>query len=62
MTEERWDRYIQYIKNTGGSPKIEEFDDDWDPIGPMLRQDMLAVLLIEERDGKIFLIQTPEDK
>lgn len=51
----KFERYIQYIKNTGGSPKIEWFDDDWEPIGPQLRKDMAEANLITEKDGKIFL-------
>ena len=48
-------RQIEYIKNTGGSPKIEWFDDDHDPIGPILRSDMKKADVIRECDGKLFL-------
>jgi len=39
-------RYISYIKNTGGSPRVKQFDDDWEPIGPVVRRDMLRAGLI----------------
>ena len=51
------EKYLQYIKNTGGSPKIEEFDDDWEPIGPMVRKDMKHAGLIEEKDGRVFIVK-----
>ena len=28
---------LEYIKNTGGHPRIDWFDNDNEPIGPMLR-------------------------
>lgn len=48
-------KYLQYIKNTGGSPKIEEFDDDWEPIGPRVRDDMKRAGLIYEEGGRVFV-------
>lgn len=30
-------RALEYISNTGGSPNITQFDEDHEPIGPMLR-------------------------
>ncbi len=35
----------QYIKNTGDVTPAQ-FDDDWDPIGPKLREDMRKADLI----------------
>ena len=55
-----YDKYIEYIKNTGGSPKIEWFDDDWSPIGWRVRNDMKFDNIITEYNGKIFL--KTEDK
>jgi hypothetical protein len=49
----KFDQYMAYIDNTGGSPTIEQFDDDWEPIGPMLRAEMKAENLIVEIDGKV---------
>ncbi len=50
-------QYLDYIKNTGGSPLIEHFDYDWEPIGPLVRRDLKQDILIYERDGKIFLVE-----
>lgn len=53
MENDRFKKYLQYIKNTGGNPTVEVFDEDWEPIGPALRRDMKAAGLIAENDGKI---------
>lgn len=45
---------LQYIANTGGHPKIEWFDDDHEPIGPMLRADLLRAGLVVEANGHIY--------
>ena len=50
-TEQR--RALEYIDNAGGEPKIEWFDDDHEPIGPMLRDDLKTMRLVVEKDGKI---------
>jgi hypothetical protein len=40
-------KYVDYINNTGQRPlSVEAFDDDNDPIGPMVRRDMAAEGLI----------------
>ncbi len=51
--DNRFVKYIDYIKNTGGNPKIEWFDEDWEPRGPTVRKDLIAAGLIIELDGKI---------
>ena len=48
-----FEKYLQYIKNTGGSPKVEWFDDDWEPIGPKVRADMVKAGLIKIENGII---------
>ncbi len=36
-------RYVDYINNTGQVPlKTEHFDEDWEPAGPMIRQNLRA--------------------
>lgn len=52
------EQYVQYIKNTGLNGKLttEQFDDDWEPIGPVVRKDMLSENLITITDNKITLI------
>lgn len=48
--------YVVYIRNTAQRPlAISAFDEDWDPIGPRIRADLLAQELIEEADGALML-------
>lgn len=49
-------RAIEYIKNTGGNPEVAWFDEDHDPIGPMLRNQLIEAGLIRIVDSKIELI------
>ena len=51
-----YQQQIDYIKNTGGNPKVEWFDDDHEPIGPILREAMISEGLIKESDGKIEIV------
>lgn len=46
-------QYVQYIRNTANVPlKTEHFDDDWEPIGPKLRRELLAIgWIAEAADG-----------
>lgn len=46
-------QYVQYIRNTANVPlKTEHFDDDWEPVGPTLRRQLLALgWITEEADG-----------
>jgi hypothetical protein len=45
--------YLEYIANAGGKPTIAHFDEDWQPLGPTLRADMVRLGLVEEVDGSI---------
>lgn len=49
-----YDKYLAYIENTGGSPTVEWFDDDWAPIGAIVRQEMEAAGLIKVVEGRIY--------
>jgi hypothetical protein len=49
-------QHLQYITNAG-NPTPAQFDDDWEPIGPMLRRDMQTAGLIEVRDGRMYLTE-----
>jgi hypothetical protein len=44
---DRFQKYLDYIDNTGGAPSVEEFDEDWEPIGPMVRRDMETAGLVK---------------
>ena len=54
MTEQQ-ERAIQYIKNTGGNPAISWFDEDHEPIGAILREDLKSNGLIVEFNEKILI-------
>lgn len=34
-------RALQYIHNTGETATVEQFDEDHEPIGPLLRKDLV---------------------
>ncbi len=45
-------KYCQYIRNTAQVPLLtDHFDDDWDPIGKMVRRQLVEHGLITETDG-----------
>jgi hypothetical protein len=44
-------RYIDYLNNTG-KIQVKDFDDDWEPIGPMLREELLSLGLVYIIDDK----------
>lgn len=46
-------RALEYIENAGGNPLIIIFDEDHEPIGPMLRDQLCKLNLVEEIDGHI---------
>lgn len=47
MMNDYYQKFIEYIRNTGGKPTIEMFDEDWEPIGQQVRNDMEANGLIK---------------
>lgn len=50
-------RYVQYIRNTGQVPLLsDQFDDDWEPIGPQVRGDLVSAGLVREVDGQLWII------
>lgn len=44
-------QYLQYVVNTGGNATIERFDDDWEPIGPMVRRELMPTFVEEGENG-----------
>jgi hypothetical protein len=38
---------IQYIRNTGETATVAQFDDDHEPIGPSLREDIEKYFTVE---------------
>ena len=48
-------KYVDYIRKTGGNPSIEWFDEDWEPIGSTIRARLKEQGIISEQKGKIIL-------
>lgn len=51
-------QYTQYLQNVGGSIDITKFDDDWEPIGPLVRLELCDKGLAKEENGVIILVTT----
>jgi predicted ThiF/HesA family dinucleotide-utilizing enzyme len=55
---EHLQKYVQYIKNTAHVPlRTDWFDDDWEPVGPMVREQLVKANLITVSDDGIRLVQ-----
>lgn len=54
MANEMIKQACEYIRNTGGNATVAAFDDDHEPIGPMLRGDLMP-RYAEVIDGKLVL-------
>ena len=50
-----YQKYLDYVTNTGGSPTVDQFDEDWEPVGEMVRNDLVAQMLITISDNIIEL-------
>ncbi|KKM94782.1 hypothetical protein LCGC14_1194940 [marine sediment metagenome] len=46
-------KYMNYIKNVGQRCKIEWFDNDWCPIGSIIRKELKQLNYIKENNGYI---------
>jgi hypothetical protein len=57
--EDYWLQKLRYVENTAGNATVADFDDDWLPIGPRLREHLMP-RYVEERDGKLFLTPAGE--
>ena len=53
MSNERFQKYIEYIINTGGSPKLKWFVADWEPIGEVILGEMMAEGLVHVNTDEI---------
>jgi hypothetical protein len=53
-------QYLQYIRNTGGVTPAQ-FDDDWEPIGPRLREEIVPRFASpKDGSGRLSLTQEGE--
>lgn len=50
-------QYLRYVQNTGGNATFEVFDEDWEPIGPKLRAELMPTYIRETKDGKLDLTE-----
>ena len=49
-------KYTDYIRNTGQVPlPCTDFDDDWDPVGPVARYSLVSEGLITETNEGLTL-------
>jgi hypothetical protein len=49
-------QYVRYIQNTGMARlPIQHFDDDWEPIGPSVRAQLLQAGITMEESGTMVL-------
>lgn len=55
----KYQHFASYIKEEGGSPTTEQFDEDWFPVGGMIRHDMKVNKITTEVDGKVMLYKEP---
>jgi hypothetical protein len=46
---------LQYVVNTGGNASVMIFDDDHEPIGPMLRRELMPFYMEELPTGMLDL-------
>jgi hypothetical protein len=52
----RFVQYVDYINNTALEPlPLECFDEDWDPIGQTIRDELKKHEIIQVRNGGIYL-------
>ena len=50
-------QYLQYVINTGGNATVATLDDDYEPIGPMIRRDLMPAYIVENAAGKLELTE-----
>jgi hypothetical protein len=56
MTPKHLQKYVDYINNTSLEPlPVEAFDEDWDPVGSMVRAQLVNADLIQVRKDGIYL-------
>jgi len=53
--QDYFQKFIDYISYHGGSVSWQQFDKDWEPIGSVVRVDMLKMGMAYQKDGKIYI-------
>lgn len=54
----RFEQYLKYLVNAGAVTP-EQFDDDWEPVGSLIRKDMTDAKLIQVIEGRIYRVKMP---
>ena len=54
MKNEYLKKYLEYITNAK-NPTIEQFEEDWEPIGRKIIWDLISKKLIEIKENKLFV-------
>lgn len=52
---------LKYVLNTNGNATVSSLDDDFEPIGPMLRNELMPYYLKENTDGKLTITEAGLD-
>jgi hypothetical protein len=56
MTQNELDA-LQYVVNTGYNATVEAFDDDFEPVGPLLRANLMPRYMVVNDQDKIQLTE-----
>lgn len=51
----RFKKYVQYLKNCGGSISNDKFREDWEPIGGQIMCEMVTAGIAGQNDFNIWL-------
>jgi hypothetical protein len=55
------DKYVQYMKNVGGRISIGAFNDDWEPIGGILLDNLINNGDVIIEDLQVVLVEKGND-
>lgn len=50
-----YNKYLDYIKNAGGSPTVTWFIEDWEPIGAEVLKELEVAGVVRVVEGRVYL-------
>lgn len=56
----RYRQFLEYVRNTAGNATVAHFDEDWEPVGPFVRREIMPDLVITDDAG--FLLLTDQGR
>ena len=59
--KEHLKKYLDYIR-LAENPTVEQFDEDWEPVGPRVRENLRVQELAGIRDGRMFVFGEEEQQ